>query len=91
VRSDAVLTHYLLDAPEVRGVDDMDVSSLTFTMRVRTRPAMQWTVERRLREAAHTELVATGTYAGPVTVGDSEGEGEAQEPDKFEERGAQAP
>lgn len=58
VRRDPVLSYYLLDEPEVRGIEDMTDTTLTFSLRVRTRAAVQWEVERNLREAARAELLA---------------------------------
>lgn len=63
VRTDPRLAEFLLEAPSVRGIDAVDTAAVTFTLHVQTRPAKQWEIERALRSAAHSELLASGIVA----------------------------
>ena len=56
VKDDPVLASYLLEDPEVVGIESLAADSVLLKIQVRTNPAMQWAVARALREAVHLEL-----------------------------------
>ncbi|MEN5073049.1 mechanosensitive ion channel family protein [Isoptericola cucumis] len=60
VREDPEVSHLLLEAPWVRGVDAVTDFSASFTLLAQVRPGEQWEVSRRLRQASQAELREAG-------------------------------
>ncbi|GAB3173008.1 mechanosensitive ion channel family protein [Myceligenerans halotolerans] len=60
VQEDPETSSALLEAPSVRGVDNVDSFSLTFTLHAQVRPGEQWLIARALRVAAQEELLREG-------------------------------
>ncbi|WP_246012462.1 mechanosensitive ion channel family protein [Myceligenerans xiligouense] len=60
VQEDPETSPALLEAPSVRGVDNVDAFSLTFTLHAQVRPGEQWLIARALRVAAQEELLREG-------------------------------
>ena len=56
VKADPVLSGYLLEDPQVVGIESLAAGSVLLKVQVRTNPAMQWDVARALREAVRLEL-----------------------------------
>ena len=56
VKEDPVLGSYLQEDPQVSGIEALTADSVLLKLQVRTQPAMQWDVERALREAVRAEL-----------------------------------
>jgi moderate conductance mechanosensitive channel len=75
VHEDDVLSHYLLEAPAVQGIDVSDAGGLEFSVRVRTRPAMQWEVERALRTRVHAELVRAAVLGTEAATEEAKADG----------------
>ncbi|MBD5787235.1 mechanosensitive ion channel family protein [Cellulosimicrobium terreum] len=60
VSDDPVLSTYLLEPPEVIGVEDLSAEALRFKVSVKTQAAMQWEVARALRIGVRDALTAAG-------------------------------
>ncbi|MBO0609185.1 mechanosensitive ion channel family protein [Myceligenerans salitolerans] len=60
VQEDPETSSALLEAPSVRGVDNVDAFTLTFTLHAQVRPGEQWLIARALRVAAQEELLREG-------------------------------
>jgi small conductance mechanosensitive channel len=58
VTADPVLGGSMLEPPEITVGDTLTAEGLGFSVHVRTRPAMQWDIERAVRLAARDELKA---------------------------------
>ncbi|BDZ40744.1 mechanosensitive ion channel protein MscS [Paraoerskovia sediminicola] len=58
--ADPRVAESVLDAPEVTGVESIKHGRLTFRVRIRTKPGMQWAVARELRIAVRDDLAAAG-------------------------------
>ena len=56
VTGDPVLAGYLLETPQVVGIESLAAGSVLLKLQVRTHPAMQWDIARALREAVRLEL-----------------------------------
>lgn len=69
LEQDRVLRTYLLEPPEVSGIQSMSAESLHLRVAVKTRPAMQWDVEASLRSRVRAHLAAAGIpWAGAEQV-----------------------
>ncbi|WP_265523107.1 mechanosensitive ion channel family protein [Oerskovia flava] len=60
LEADQVLSTYLLETPEIFGIETMSAEALLLTVRVKTRAGMQWEVSRALRAGVRTHLAAAG-------------------------------
>ncbi|MBE1877312.1 mechanosensitive ion channel family protein [Myceligenerans pegani] len=60
VQEDPETSSALLEAPSVRGVDNVDAFTLTFTLHAQVRPGEQWLIARALRVSAQEELLREG-------------------------------
>lgn len=60
ITNDEELGSYVLEAPEVTGVESIARGRLVFRVRIKTQPAMQWEVARALRVAVRDDLNEAG-------------------------------
>lgn len=60
IANDEELGAYVLEEPEVTGVESIARGRLVFRIRIKTQPAMQWEVARALRVAVRDDLTAAG-------------------------------
>ncbi|SDS69083.1 mechanosensitive ion channel family protein [Paraoerskovia marina] len=60
IAEDEELGAYVLEAPEVTGVESIARGRLLFRIRIKTQPAMQWEVARALRVAVRDDLSGAG-------------------------------
>ncbi|GIJ00318.1 small conductance mechanosensitive channel [Sediminihabitans luteus] len=58
VTADPVLGAYVLEDPEVTGIESIAAGRLTFRVRIKTQPSMQWEVARALRVAIRDDFAA---------------------------------
>ncbi|GAA1854201.1 mechanosensitive ion channel family protein [Myceligenerans crystallogenes] len=73
VQEDPETASSLLEAPSVRGVDNVDSLSLTFTLHAQVRPGDQWVIARALRVAAQLELLREGIMVQAAGSSESSG------------------